>query len=33
MADEMPNVAEFFEQSLNKFSVRDKAAQEHIVNT
>ncbi len=32
MADEMPNVAEFFEQSL-KFSVRDKAAQEHIVNT
>jgi chromosome partitioning protein len=31
-ADEMPNVAEAFEQSL-KFSVRDKAAQEHIVNT
>ena len=28
----MPNVAEFFEQSL-KFSVRDKAAQEYIVNT
>jgi chromosome partitioning protein len=31
-AEEMPNVAEFFEQSL-KFSVRDKAAQEYIVNT
>ena len=30
--DEMPNVAEFFEQSL-RFSVRDKAPQEYIVHT
>ena len=32
MPEEMPNVAEFFEQSL-KFSVRDKAPQEYITNT
>ena len=31
-ADDMPNVAEFFEQSL-KFTIRDKAAQDYIVNT
>ncbi|MFZ4479318.1 MAG: ParA family protein [Rhodoferax sp.] len=29
---DMPNVAEFFEQSL-KFTLRDKAAKEYIVNT
>ncbi len=32
MPEDMPNVAEFFEQSL-KFTVRDKSAQEYIVNT
>jgi chromosome partitioning protein len=32
MPAEMPNVAEFFEQSL-KFTVRDKAPHEYIVNT
>lgn len=32
MPDELPNVAEFFEQSL-KFSIRDKAAGEFIVPT
>jgi chromosome partitioning protein len=32
MPEAMPHVAEFFEQSL-KFSVRDKAPQEYIVNT
>ncbi len=32
MPEEMPHVAEFFEQSL-KFSVRDKAPHEYIVNT
>ena len=32
MPQDMPNVAEFFEQSL-KFTVRDKSAQEYIVNT
>ena len=31
-ADDMPNVAEFFEQSL-KFTVRDRGAKEYIVNT
>ena len=30
--DDMPNVAEFFEQSL-KFTVRDRGAKEYIVNT
>jgi chromosome partitioning protein len=30
--EDMPNVAEFFEQSL-KFSIRDKGAEEYIVNT
>jgi chromosome partitioning protein len=32
MPDEMPNVAEFFEQSL-KFTIRDKSASEYIVHT
>ncbi len=32
LPDDMPNVAEFFEQSL-KFTIRDKAAKEYIVNT
>ena len=32
MPDDLPNVAEFFEQSL-KFSIRDKAASEFIVHT
>ena len=32
MPEELPNVAQFFEQSL-RFSVRDKAPQEYIVNT
>ena len=32
MPDDLPNVAEFFEQSL-KFSIRDKAASEFIVST
>ncbi len=31
-ADDLPNVAEFFEQSL-KFTIRDKAVTEYIVNT
>ena len=30
--EDMPNVAEFFEQSL-RFTIRDKAASEYIVNT
>ena len=32
MPDNLPNVAEFFEQSL-KFTIRDKGASEYIVNT
>ena len=32
MPDDLPNVAEFFEQSL-KFTIRDKSASEYIVNT
>ena len=32
MSDDMPNGAEFFEQSL-KFTIRDKSASEFIVNT
>jgi len=32
LPEDMPNVAEFFEQSL-KFTIRDKAAKEYIVNT
>ena len=32
MPDDLPNVAEFFEQSL-KFTIRDKSASEYIVHT
>ena len=32
MPEDLPNVAEFFEQSL-KFTIRDKGASEYIVNT